>query len=316
MMDQLICEELEVNTDRRLWNRLARSAKLVSPTVLEVPDLFRQRLRFILTAFSLFMFGVVGYDQYSTGTNLLSDFKDDIEFVYFLEDALKINYERSKSVRETLGEPVPTIEEYVQDFEKWKPFWVRFRSSLIPTFLMMLFVFGGLLISIFSPIALPVRFDREMRLAYTKRGRHIYVARMGKGRYLLKDEIKLSTEDTTPILTYHGGGDHVLVVELYRLDKPEKKKKFRLGAYPCPLGPAQGYYLGGLVKNFCKAPPTERPDLERLHFDETWLGQLYRDKVLPLDWLRWWLRHASLIPRRFNNKKLDKTLLEFATRPE
>lgn len=311
---------------RKYWNLMARSISVVSPTVLEVKYLFGNRVRAICFAMVL-MWGVLpALVSMYHGDPPLTLYKrsvDSFMLTFFPEAALEDTYHFYNDSR--LEEDKVTLDRFVADYVAWRPFADRFGQFAFDMSLpLIILVFGYF--AFFLPAHAPIRVDREKRLIYTRRGRHLYVKKLPydfdlsvdwRDRTPLDDGMRgWKLEHIVPVLSNVGNGHFrdVLAVEMHRIDQPEKKRIFRLGAYPLTHRPTQGEDILHVIYAFSYLPEPGRTGSAAQPYDPAWQSRLYRDKPLALDWLRWLTSRTLGRRHRLDDAKIEDQLLEYATR--
>lgn len=248
---------------------------------------------------------------------------NSFELTFFPHRALADTYERSMSWRSEADQV--TYDQYVADYVAWRPFRKRFADFLFNMFWPGICL-GLAYFALFFPGYYPIRIDREKRLIYTQRGRHLYVKKLGFDYDPSSDwqaeEIPEDTytgwmyENTIPILSRTGNFMDVLAVEMHRIDRPQKTRVFRMGEYPLTHRHTQGEDIDNVLDAFSYLPDPRRTGYAAKPYDPAWQDRLYIDQPLRLDWLRWLAGRTLGRRDRFDEAKVEAQLLDYAAQPK
>ncbi|MDO5642675.1 MAG: hypothetical protein Q4G26_09875 [Paracoccus sp. (in: a-proteobacteria)] len=312
---------------RKFWNAMARSIRVVSPTVLEVKSIVDSRVRVICFAFMMVWIAMPVIVSISDGDPPMELYRRPVDSFVMLvspEIGLRATYERSMSWR-IEADQVP-YEEYLAEYVAWRPFGQRFRDFMFDMSLIWVALLVGYF-ALFFPAYAPIRIDREKRMIYTQRGRHLYIRGLPydydihtdwrDGNINWESWNGWDLEATIPILsrvTRHSF-EEVATIEMHRIDRPEKTRVFRLGAYPMTHRHTQGDDILNVIFAFSYLPQPGRTGQAGRPYDPAWQARLYQDKPLAFDWLRRLCGRTLGRRYRLDEAKVEAQLLEYATRP-
>ena len=270
-------------TNRRYWRNMARSARMVTPDVMEVTSYHDKRLRMLMAAFLLMMIGIPFVSAAMRDKPLsapIYGLLDSTLYVFSPEDApsMKDTYEFYKDAKPG-GGSYESYEEFINDDRVSLSFWERFRRQgfigVIVYWFGLLALLGTVL---FSARRSPVWFDRKRREVRTWRKNKLYVESL--------DEYVVECASSAPghPVFRKSTGFGPLLIWMHDPDNPEDVRSFKMGTYP-PTNFDQNIDLLNLIGafesipgNVPKAPEPQRAD--------AWLDRLNRQGAVPLDLLR------------------------------
>lgn len=265
--------EVPLTTNRRYWGRMSRSARMVTPDVLELTSYYDKRLRMLMALFLLMMVGIPFASAVWEGrplTDPVHGLADTVLYVFSPEHSPRMG-----RMFENYGDAGETFSAFVASHVESMTFWDRFRRTAFAAVIVYWCGILALLATVlFSARRSPVWFDRKRREVRTWRKGRLYVERL--------DQFRMEPGSSSPghPLFRNMLGHGPLLIWLHDPDNPEDGRAFWTGTYP-PTNSDQNADLWNLVRAFAdsSAPPPGGQG-------QPWLARLRRRGVLPLDVLR------------------------------
>lgn len=302
--------ELPRFADPKYWRNMARTVRIITPGVVEIPHYRDRRMR--IMAFFIMVVVLIGisisiFNTWDSADTWVDKMADDYDYVFNFEQSVREQYRTGfASIRENTSE-----DEYVRNMQEGHT--NRFLRRGSTYFFLASIILTLLGLFLFFPYRCPVRFDRNREIAYTWYRNKLYLADIGSSLGGLNTRLISDMPDhpIRAISEYTGSGP--LLIKMFQVEDTSKTMDFWIGPYPLTHN-NQNLDIEMFICAFMSKHIYNEQSL-RQPWSADWLKKLDPGKPYPLDWLRRLSQHTFGRKCCIDPAKTEQALLEYLTRP-